>query len=320
MTPSSTPNNFALVGAAGFVAPRHLRAIHDTGHRLVAAVDPHDSVGVLDSFFPQAAFFTEIERFDRHLEKLRRRGEQERVHWVSVCSPNFLHDAHVRLALRVKAHAICEKPLVISPWNLRALEELEEEYQRRVYTILQLRLAPSVQELRARLMESAGRSRPEVELTYITRRGAWYHRSWKGTEVRSGGLAMNIGIHFFDLLLWLFGAVEKAEVHVADDSRMAGLLELEGARVRWALSVDGDDLPPEAVAEGRHAHRVLAIDGEGVELSQGFTDLHTRAYEEILSGRGFGIADARPSIELVHQLRTLDPVSARGEGHRLLRG
>lgn len=303
-------SNFALIGAGGFVAPRHMKAIRETGNQLVAAVDPHDAVGVLDSYAPKARFFTEIERFDRHLEKLRRRSEDERVHYVSVCSPNYLHDAHVRLALRVRANAICEKPLVINPWNLQPLAELEEETGCKVNTILQLRLHSAITTLEAQVRAESPDTKHEIELTYVTRRGPWYHTSWKGTEDRSGGVVTNIGIHFFDVLLWLFGSAQRNEVHVRHPARMSGTLELERARVRWFLSVSEEDLPESTRAAGRHAFRSMKIDGSEVDFSEGFTDLHTKQYEEILAGRGFGIADARPSIELVHAIRTAELTSA----------
>ncbi len=307
--------NFALTGAAGYVAPKHMKAIRETGNQLVAAVDPHASVGVMDSFFPQSRFFTEVERFDRHLEKLRRKSDEERVHYLSVCSPNYLHDAHVRLALRVGAKAICEKPLVISPWNLEQLVELEAEYESEVYTILQLRLLPQLIALRDKLNNSSNREKAEVRLDYVTRRGPWYHVSWKGSEAHSGGLAMNIGVHFFDLLLWMFGSCDKVEVNLNESHRMAGVLELEWARVRWFLSVDSDDLPEKVKQEGGYAYRSLTIDGEALEFSPGFTDLHTRSYEEILAGRGFRIQDARGAIQLIHRIRTTD-LSAPSESLR----
>lgn len=313
------PKNFALIGAAGYIAPRHLKAIHDTGNVLSAAVDPHDSVGKLDEFFPEARFFTEIERFDRFLEKRRRGPEEDRVHYVSICSPNYLHDAHVRLALRVKAHAICEKPLVISPWNLDALEELEQESGCRVCNILQLRLLPSVVALKESLDNAPPRERADVCLTYVTRRGAWYDVSWKGSQEKSGGVAMNIGVHFFDLLLWLFGAAEKSELHLATPHKMAGVLELERARVRWFLSTDADDLPPERREAGQYAYRSLTYDGEELEFSSGFTDLHTRVYEEALAGRSPGIRDAQPAIELVYAINQSEVVSSHGNGHPFLR-
>ena len=308
-------HNFALTGLAGYIAPRHLRAITDTGNRLVAALDPHDSVGILDQHFPEAAFFTEYERFDRHLEKLRRGPESERVEWVSICSPNHLHDAHIRVALRVGAHALCEKPLVLNPWNLDALHELEEEYDRRVHTVLQLRVHPRLIELRERLKGSDRRH--SVRLTYITSRGRWYRYSWKGDVQKSGGVATNIGIHFFDLLLWLFGEVESSAVHVAGPERIGGSLTLERADVQWFLSIDSDDLPA-SVRGSQPTYRSITVDGEEVEFSGGFRDLHTRVYEETLAGRGFGIEDARPSIELVHALRTAPVVAAPADVHPIL--
>jgi len=295
--------NFAITGVAGFVAPRHLRAIRDTGHRLVAAIDPHDAVGVLDQYTLDARYFPEIERFDRHLEKLRRRSEAERVHYVSICSPNYLHDAHVRMALRVGAHAICEKPLVINPWNLDALSALESESTGHVYTVLQLRLHPSLLALRERLAtERPGRSH-DVRLQYVTGRGEWYHVSWKGSPERSGGLASNIGVHLFDALIWLFGGVRDCRVGVREARRVQGFLELERARVQWLLSVDTADLPFEPRPGGPLTHRSMTVDGEDIEFTSGFNDLHTRVYEETLAGRGFGIDDARPSIELAHRIR-----------------
>jgi len=296
--------NFAVIGVGGFVAPRHLKAIRDTGNRLVAATDPNDSVGLLDQFSFDVRYFREIERFDRHLDKLRRGPDAGRVHWVSVCSPNYLHDAHIRLALRNGADVICEKPLVINPWNLDALQELEAETGRRIATILQLRVHPALVALKARLdAESANRKR-DVVLTYVTSRGPWYHVSWKGIAERSGGVATNIGIHFFDLLMWLFGPAQSSEVHVREQARMAGRFELARAHVRWFLSVDPRDLPESARAAGRTTFRSITVDDEEIEFTDGFTDLHTRVYEETLAGRAFGIADARPSIEFVHQIRT----------------
>lgn len=311
--------NFGLIGAAGYVAPKHLKAIHDTGHTLVAAVDPHDCVGRLDTYFPEARFFTEIERFDRFLEKTRRGPEEDRIDFVSVCSPNYLHDAHVRLALRVKAHAICEKPLVISPWNLDQLEELEAEHGRRVFSVLQLRLLPSLVELRQRLHDDTPREKADVCLTYVTRRGRWYDASWKGVHEKSGGVALNIGIHFFDLLLWLFGEADQSKVHLCERRRMAGVLELERARVRWFLSTDADDLPEEAVREGGYAHRSMTYDGQEIEFSGGFTELHTRVYEEVLAGRGTGLRDARPAIELAHAINQSEVETSLADAHPSVR-
>ena len=313
--------NFALVGAAGYIAPRHLRAIKDVGGNLLAATDPHDSVGQLDSFGFDVRYFPEIERFDRYLYKLHRGAENSRVQFVSICSPNYLHDAHIRTALRNDADAICEKPLVINPWNLDALEELEEETGRRVYTVLQLRVHPALVELKQRLEAEAADgvgTRHQVELTYITGRGPWYDVSWKGSDQRSGGVAVNIGIHFFDLLLWLFGSCRRHEVHLNEPRRIAGLLELQRADVQWFLSVNHGDLPFPAEPGQRSTYRCLAMDGAEFEFSEGFTDLHTRVYERTLAGSGFGIADARPSIELVYRIRTslpeLSPDSARTHG------
>ena len=311
--------NFALIGAAGYIAPKHMGAIKATGQQLVAATDPHDSVGVLDSYFPCCRFFTEIERFDRHLEKLRRMGDASRIHYVSICSPNYLHDAHVRLALRLNANAICEKPLVINPWNLDALRELEEEHDARVYTIFQLRYLPAVQELRAALAGNANAEMTDIELTYVTRRGTWYDASWKTRQEKSGGLIMNIGIHFFDLLSWLFGPVQRQTLHLHEDRRMSGFLQLEQARVKWFLSIDGNDLPDKVKAEGGYAFRSLKLDGEEFDLSAGFTDLHTKVYEETLAGRGLGIDEARPSVQLVYDIRHSEVGGERDNQHPWLK-
>lgn len=316
MTP---PKNFAIAGVGGYIAPRHLKAIRDTGNRLIAAVDRTDSVGVLDQYSLDVRFFTEIERFDRHLEKLRRGPDEERVHYLSVCSPNYLHDAHCRLALRVGADVICEKPLVINPWNLDALQELEHETGRRVNTVLQLRVHESLLKVRESLRASSAPAQHDVVLTYITGRGGWYHVSWKGSAEKSGGIAMNIGIHFFDLLLWLFGPATGCRLHHSDERRMAGFIEFERARVRWFLSLDVADLPVAAAANGRTTYRSIAIDGQELEFTEGFADLHTRVYEEVLAGRGFGIDDVRPSIELVHGIRTAPVTPARDLAHPLLR-
>lgn len=296
--------NFAVVGVAGYIAPRHLKAIQETSNRLVAAVDPHDSVGILDRFSPDVRYFREIERFDRHLDKLHRGGEASRVDWVSICSPNYLHDAHIRIALRNGANALCEKPIVINPWNFDALENLERETGRRIFTVLQLRTHPQLVALRDRIQASPTRRR-QVNLTYVTSRGGWYHVSWKGSDEKSGGVATNIGVHLFDLLVWLFGSHVKSVVTERDGSRIAGELELERADVRWLLSVDSADLPADALASGRKTFRSITIDGEEVEFSEGFTELHTEVYRRTLSGNGFGLADARPSIELVHGLRSI---------------
>jgi len=310
--------NFAIIGAGGYVAPRHMKAIRDTGNNLIAAVDPSDSVGILDSFSDDVRFFVEFERFDRHIEKLRRINKDRKVDYVSICSPNYLHDAHARFALRVDADAICEKPLVLNPWNIDALAELEKESGRRIYTVLQLRVHPSLIALREKLLKDKSDRKHDVCLTYITSRGLWYLVSWKGQLERSGGLATNIGIHFFDLLIWLFGPVEVSEVHAADPYRVSGALELERARVTWYLSINRNDLPEVAVNEGKPTFRSITIDGEEVEFSGGFTDLHTVVYKDILDGGGFGLEDARPSIELAHQIRNAEILGTRERSHYML--
>ena len=314
--------NFAITGVGGYVAPRHLKAIRDTGNRLVAAADPQDSVGVLDQYSFDVRFFSEIERLDRHLEKLKRGPEEGRVHYLTVCSPNFLHDAHCRLGLRTNADVICEKPLVINPWNLDALQAMERETGRRIYTVLQLRLHPMLIALHDRLVAERVADRThEVELTYITSRGPWYDVSWKGAAEKSGGVPTNIGIHFFDLLLWLFGPARGSAVHLYEPRRCAGTLELERARVRWFLSIDHRDLPFPAVPGHRTTFRSITVDGKELEFSEGFADLHTRLYERVLAGEGFGIDDSRPSIELVHRIRTakVESPSTSSEAHPLLR-
>lgn len=305
--------NFAITGVAGYIVPRHLDAIRDTGHRVVAALDPHDSVGILDRYAHDTSFFTEYERFDRHLEKLRRGPEADRVHYVSVCSPNYLHDAHCRLALRIGADAICEKPLVINPWNLDMLQQLEAETGQRVYTVLQLRLHPDLVALRDRLRQARADGPHDVTLTYITARGIWYHYSWKGDAARSGGIITNIGVHLFDLMLWLFGACEACRVYHRDSRRAVGYLELARARVRWFLSVDPADLPFVARPGACATHRAIVIDGQAVDFTGGFTDLHTRVYRETLAGRGWGIDAARPGIELAYRVRTA-PLSPPDDG------
>jgi UDP-N-acetyl-2-amino-2-deoxyglucuronate dehydrogenase len=310
---TTDPKNFAITGVAGFVAVRHLKAIADTGNRLVAAVDPHDAVGVLDRYAFDVRFFTEFERFDRHLEKLRRGPASERVHYVSVCSPNYLHDAHVRLALRVGADAICEKPLVINPWNLDGLQELEQETGQRIYTVLQLRLHPALIAFRERLHAQPAR-RHSVQLAYLTARGRWYDVSWKGVEERSGGIVTNIGIHFFDLLVWLFGPVETSAVHLHETKRAAGTLALANADVQWYLSAEAVDLPFTPEPGKRTTFRSITVDGEQLEFSDGFADLHTRVYAEALAGRGFGVDEVRPSIELSHRIRHAPVTEGRTAG------
>ena len=312
--------NFAIIGVAGYIAPRHLKAIRDTNNHLVAAVDPNDSVGLLDQYSFDVRYFKEIERFDRHLEKLRHGLETERVNYVSICSPNYLHDAHCRLALRVHANVICEKPLVINPWNLNALQEIENEYQGKIYTVLQLRTHPRLVELHESLQLSNQTSQHDVILTYVTARGAWYHTSWKGSLEKSGGIATNIGIHLFDLLMWLFGRAGDVRIHHSDTQRMSGFLELEHARVRWFLSIDPNDLPFPATPGLRSTYRSINIDGQELEFTEGFSDLHTRVYQDTLAGNGFSIDDARPSIELVHQIRTTQVSTADDFLHPFLKG
>lgn len=307
--------DFALIGAAGFVAVRHMRAIAETGNRLVAALDPKDSVGVIDQYFPNADFFVEFERFDRHIDKLRRRGTP--VSFVSVCSPNYLHDSHIRFALRSGADVICEKPLVLNPWNVDALEDMERESGRRVYNVLQLRLHPVIRALHERYRDAPGDTLHDVELAYITSRGRWYHVSWKGDAQKSGGIATNIGVHFFDMLQWVFGPVRTCTVHQLSAEAASGYLELARARVRWFLSIDAQHLPPAVASKGQRTYRSIQVDGEEVEFSEGFTDLHTATYRDVLAGGGFGLRDARPAIELVHQIRNATPREERAQMHPL---
>ncbi|MCD4653724.1 Gfo/Idh/MocA family oxidoreductase [bacterium] len=307
--------NFGLIGAAGYIAPRHIRAIKETGNNLVCATDPHDSVGILDRYFTNVRYFSEIERFDRYLEKLRRSSVEKRVKWLSICSPNYLHDAHIRMALRTDANALCEKPLVINPWNLDVLQELEREYDGSIFTVLQLRVHPVLVELKKRLESQDNSVRHQVELTYITSRGNWYLASWKGREDRSGGLALNIGIHFFDMLLWLFGKTIHSEVHLRTEKKVAGFLELKNADVRWMLSIDCNDLPFEANPGVKTTHRSINIDGSELEFTHGFTDLHTVVYENTINGKGFTLEDARPSIELVYQIRHCPITNTPEAGH-----
>jgi UDP-N-acetyl-2-amino-2-deoxyglucuronate dehydrogenase len=301
---------FALIGAAGYIAPRHMAAIRAIGSDLKVAFDPNDSVGVIDSYFPDASFFVEFERFDRHVDMLRRRGEK--IDYVSICSPNYLHDAHCRFALRSDADAICEKPLVLNPWNIDGLAEIEAETGRRISTILQLRLHPAIQALKSKI-EASTKNELNVELTYITSRGRWYRASWKGDEEKSGGIATNIGVHFFDALIHIFGPSTLSISHLHDDRRAAGFLVCGRASIRWFLSVDRADLPESA--NGNSTYRSIVIDGEEIEFSGGFSDLHTSSYREIVAGRGFGIEAVRPSIDIVSALRAARIEPHRGERH-----
>ncbi len=300
--------NFAIIGVAGYIAPRHLMAIRDTGNRLIAALDRSDTVGIMDSYFPGADFFTEFERFDRHLDKLRRQGD--RIDYVSICSPNYLHDSHIRFALRHGADAICEKPLVLNPWNVDALAEIEQETGHRVFNILQLRHHPAIIGLREKVKNGPADKVYDVDLTYMTSRGNWYHISWKGDESKSGGITTNIGIHFFDMLIWVFGPVKGLEVFERTEDTASGFIELERARVRWTLSIDYDRIPEHVRAQGKRTYRSLQMDGEEIEFSDGFTELHTRSYQAILNGEGFGLQEARPCIDLAYRIRNF-PIPAR---------
>ncbi|HUQ64958.1 MAG TPA: Gfo/Idh/MocA family oxidoreductase [Flavitalea sp.] len=305
--------DFILIGAAGYIAPRHLKAIKDTGNKLVAALDKFDSVGILDGYFPEASFFVEFERFDRHIEKIKREGQS--VDYLSICSPNYLHDSHIRFGLRHGATVICEKPLVLNPWNVEALNQIQEETGKKVYNILQLRLHPDMIALKDKVSQADNGKIFDIDLTYITSRGNWYYTSWKGDPMKSGGIATNIGIHFFDMLLWIFGTVKQNIVHVHQHDRAAGFLQLEKARVRWFLSIDESTLPKEVKEKGQRTYRSLTMEGEEIEFSDGFKDLHTNSYKEILSGKGFELKEAMLSIDLVHHIRTATPAGVKGDFH-----
>jgi len=305
---------FALIGVAGFVAPRHMNAIKETGNQLVCALDKNDSVGVIDRYFPEANFFTEFERFDRYVDKRRRQQEKRHVDYISICSPNYLHDSHIRFALRSGADAICEKPLVLNSWNIDGLQDMEADTGRRVNSILQLRLHPAIIALRERVATEARDMKHEVDLTYVTSRGRWYLQSWKGDEKKSGGIATNIGVHFFDMLHFIFGKLQENRVNLREDTRAAGYLEYEHARVRWFLSLESRDVPEGLRSKGQRTYRSITVDDEEVEFSDGFTDLHTRSYEEILAGRGFGLEENRVAIETVAHIREAR-VEAGGEAH-----
>jgi UDP-N-acetyl-2-amino-2-deoxyglucuronate dehydrogenase len=312
-----TPKNFGLIGVGGYIAVRHLRAIKDTGNNLLASLDKFDSVGLLDGYFPQSDFFVEFERFDRHFDKLKRTGTK--IDYVSICSPNYLHDSHIRFALRHQAEAICEKPIVLNPWNVDALQEIENETGRKIYTILQLRLHPKIAELRKKIRNGPKDKIYDVDLSYITSRGNWYHISWKGDIQKSGGVATNIGIHFFDMLSWIFGDTTKNIVHISKPDKAAGYLELENARVRWFLSIDQNDLPEVAKATGKRTFRSIIIEGEEIEFSEGFGELHTESYKEILNGNGFGLQDARQSVITAFTIRNSNAVGLVGDYHPLIK-
>ena len=307
--------NFALIGVGGYIAPRHLKAIKDTGNNLASAYDKFDSVGILDSYFPNAAFFTEQELFDRHNTKLQK--SDNKIDYISVCTPNYLHDAHTRYGLRLGCDVVCEKPLVLNPWNIDALERVEEETGHKAYNILQLRLHDSVVALKKRIEQGPTDKVYDVDLTYITSRGNWYYTSWKGDVHKSGGVATNIGVHFYDMLAWVFGKVYKNIVHVISHDRVAGYLELEKARVRYFLSINADHLSPQAIAEGKRTYRTIMVDGNEFEFSEGFTELHTLSYQKILAGEGFGIAEARECINIVHDIRNAVPIGLKGDYHPL---
>lgn len=306
--------NFALIGAAGYIAPRHMNAMKETGSRLVAAYDPYDGVGVMDRYFPEAKFFVEFERFDRYLEKLKYEKEMI-LDYISITSPNYLHDAHIRVALRRGADAICEKPLVLNPWNIDALEHLTRETGKKIFTILQLRLHPVIIALKEKIKNGPAGKVYDIDLTYITSRGNWYYTSWKGDISKSGGIATNIGIHFFDMLTWIFGDVKENLVNLHTHDRASGILRLEKANVRWFLSINSETLPEEIRKKGQTTFRSITLEGEEIEFSEGFTDLHTRSYEEILKGNGFQIGEARRSIEIVYNIRQQTPVGLKGDFH-----
>ncbi len=309
--------NFVLLGAAGYIAPRHMKAIQDTGNRLVAALDKNDNVGVIDKYFPEAAFFTEFERFDRHVNKLIREGTH--IDYVAVCSPNYLHDAHIRFGLRIGAHVICEKPLVLNPWNVNALTDMENESGKKVSTILQLRLHPALIALKKQVDEAPKDKIFDVDVTYITSRGNWYYTSWKGSKEKSGGIATNIGIHFFDVLNWIFGDVETSVVHLHTHDRAAGMFELKRARIRWFLSINYDTIPEAIKITGERTFRSFTVNGEEIEFSGGFTDLHTESYRHILDGHGFGLKDAFTAVEMAYEIRNAQPTGLdTGDNHHPL--
>lgn len=309
--------NFGIIGVAGYIAVRHLKAIKDTGNNLLASLDKFDSVGRIDCFFPDSDFFVEFERFDRHFDKLKRNGTK--IDYVSICSPNYLHDSHIRFALRHHAEAICEKPIVLNPWNVDALQQIERETGHKIYTILQLRLHPRIIQLREEIMNGPKDKIYDIDMTYITSRGNWYQFSWKGDVQKSGGVATNIGIHFFDMLIWIFGNPKKNVVHLSEPNKAAGYLELENARVRWFLSLDYNDIPEDIKKTEQRTFRSIKVDGKEIEFSEGFTDLHTSSYKEILDGNGFGLIEARQSVETAFNIRNSKSVGLTGDYHPLIK-
>ena len=314
---ADSPKNFGIIGVAGYIAAKHLHAIKETGNNLLASLDKFDSVGRIDNYFPESDFFVEFERFDRHFDKLKRTGTK--IDYVSICSPNYLHDSHIRFALRHQAEAICEKPIVLNPWNIDALQEIENETGRKIYTVLQLRLHPKILELREKIMNGSKDKVYDIDMTYVTSRGNWYSISWKGDIQKSGGVATNIGIHFFDMLSWIFGDTRKNIVHILEPHKAAGYLELENARVRWFLSLDYNDIPVNVRESGKRTFRSITVNGEEIEFSKGFADLHTMTYKEILAGRGFGLKEARQSVETAYTIRNSKPVGLQGDYHPILK-
>ncbi len=309
--------NFALIGAAGYIAVRHMRAIQETKNNLICALDNFDSVGIIDSYFPDADFFTEYERFDRHFDKMKRKGT--RIDYVSICTPNYLHDSHIRFALRQQSDAICEKPLVLNPWNIDALSEIEAETGKKINNILQLRLHPSIVKLKQEIEKGPKDKIYDIDLSYMTSRGSWYFQSWKAILEKSGGIATNIGVHFFDMLTWIFGDVKLNVVHLNEEKKAAGFLQLERARVRWFMSLDYNVIPEEQKKKGLRTFRSITVDGKEIEFSGGFTDLHTLSYKEIIKGNGFGLEEARKSIQTVYTIRNSKPIGLRGDYHPLAR-
>lgn len=314
----SSPKKFALIGAAGFIAPKHMRAIKESGNNIIAALDPCDSVGIMDTYFPKADFFTEPERFDRYLDK-KKRIKQTKIDFVSICSPNYLHDAHIRMALRNDADAICEKPVVLNPWNIDALLQIEKESNKKIYNILQLRLHPSIVSLKKQIENGPNDKIYDVDLTYITSRGKWYFQSWKGNLEKSGGIASNIGVHFFDMLFYVFGKCKKSQVHLKELQTNAGYMEFEKARVRWFLSVDENYLSNECITKNERTYRSIKVDDKEIEFSNGFTDLHTIIYQDIMKGKGFKLEEARPSIEVVYDIRNAEVRRLKGDYHPILK-
>ena len=312
-----TPKNFGIIGVAGYIAVRHLHAIKETGNNLLASLDKFDSVGRIDSYFPESDFFVEFERFDRHFDKLKRTGTK--IDYVSICSPNYLHDSHIRFALRHHADAICEKPIVLNPWNIDALQEIEKETGNKIFTVLQLRLHPKINELREKIKNGPKNKMYDIDMSYITSRGNWYNISWKGDLHKSGGIATNIGIHFFDMLSWIFGNIKSNTVHLSEPNKAAGYMELEKARVRWFLSLDYSDIPAGVKESGKRTFRSITVDSEEIEFSEGFTDLHTQTYRNIFEGKGFGINEARQSVETVYTIRNAKPVGLQGDFHPILK-